>query len=70
MCIPSTMPTGPFTKEDMFGSDDIGKLCAKYDKDGNGQFDIDECAAQLLLACHNPEIPHEVLLLPLPVPTA
>ena len=64
------MPTGSVSKEDMFGSDDIGKLCAKYDKDGNGQFDIDECAAQLLLACHNPEIPHEVLLLPLPVPTA
>ena len=64
------MPTGPFSKEDMFGSDDIGKLCAKYDKDGNGQFDIDECAAPLLLACHNHEIPHEVFLPALPVPNA
>ena len=64
------MPTGSVSKEDMFGSDDIGKLCAKYDKDGNGQFDIDECAAPLLLACHNHEIPHEVFLPALPVPNA
>ena len=61
------MPTGSVFKEDMFGSDDIGRLCAKYDKDGNGQFDIEECAAPLLLACHNQhEIPHEVFLLPPP----
>ena len=28
-----------------YGSDAIAYLCAKYDKDGNGKFDVDECAA-------------------------
>lgn len=27
-----------------FGSDAIAYLCAKYDKDKNGKFDVDECA--------------------------
>ena len=31
-----------------YGSDAIAYLCAKYDKDGNGKFDLDECAPRPL----------------------
>ena len=36
---------GSTARLSQMGDDKIAQLCAKYDKDGNGKFDIDEYAA-------------------------
>ena len=35
-------------EQSAYGSDAIAYLCAKYDKDGNGKFDLNECAPRPL----------------------
>ena len=39
------LPRGSTARLSQMGDDKIAQLCAKYDKDGNGKFDVDECAA-------------------------
>jgi len=36
---------GSTARLSQMGDDKIAQLCAKYDKDGNGKFDVDEWAA-------------------------
>ena len=36
---------GSTARLSQIGDDKIAQLCAKYDKDGNGKFDVDGCAA-------------------------